>query len=210
MSHSTAFDIAGAKEPKTRRGAATRAKLLDAAEAEFGARGYHEGSIAEITRRAGVALGTFYVYFDSKEAIFRALVAHMGHLTRAHIARRVEGAPDRLAAERAGLHGFLEFARAHTNLYRIVMESQFVAEDAYRAYYVTFAEAYRNNLAIAERRGEIRPGDAETRAWALIGLSVFLGMRYGAWEDQAAIDTVVDGAFDLIAHGLAPDRGGAV
>jgi AcrR family transcriptional regulator len=209
MTQSVIFLGDGQKAPKTKRGAVTRHKLLDAAEAEFGEKGYHEGSIAEITRRAGVALGTFYVYFDSKEAVFRALVAHMGHLTRAHIAQRVEGAPDRLAAERIGLLAFLEFARTHTNLYRIVMESQFVAEDAYRDYYTTFAGAYRRNLSVAVQRGEIRDGDAETRAWALIGLSVFLGMRYGAWDSDTALSDVVDGAFDLIAHGLAPSGGSA-
>ena len=51
----------GPKTPKTRKGLATQAKLLEAAEAEFGERGYHDGSIVEITRRAGGGLGTFYV-----------------------------------------------------------------------------------------------------------------------------------------------------
>lgn len=190
------------KTPKTRRGQATQAKLLEAAEGEFGERGFHEASIAEITRRAGVALGTFYVYFDSKEAVFRALVGHMGHETRAHIARRVDGASDRLTAERQGLGAFLEFARAHTNLYRIVMESQFVAEDAYRAYYNAFAEGYRRNLQVAVDRGELRPGDADVRAWALIGLSVFLGMRFAVWDTDAPLEPVVDAAFDLIDKGL--------
>lgn len=209
MTQSLAFSGDGQKAPKTKRGLATRDKILDAAEAEFGEKGYHDGSIAEITRRAGVALGTFYVYFDSKETVFRALVAHMGHLTRAHIARRVEGASDRLSAERTGLLAFLEFARTHINLYRIVMESQFVAEDAYRDYYTTFAGAYRRNLEVAVERGEISPGDSETRAWALIGLSVFLGMRFGAWDRETPLDDVVEGAFGLIAHGLAPGGGRA-
>lgn len=190
--------------PKTRRGRETRAKLLEAAAAEFGERGYHEGAIAEITRRAGVAMGTFYVYFSSKEEIFRALVAHMSHETRGYIAAKVADAPDRLSAERAGLQAFLEFARQHTNLYRIVMESQFVAEDAYRDYYTGFADGYRRNLQRAVERGEIRAGDAEVRAWSLIGLSVFLGMRYAVWEPQAPLGPVVDGAFDLIERGLVP------
>ena len=45
--------------------------------AEFGERGFGETSIVGITSRAGVALGTFYTYFDSKEAVFQALVRDM-------------------------------------------------------------------------------------------------------------------------------------
>ena len=60
--------------PRTERGRRTLRKLLDAAAAEFAESGFHEASISGITRRAGVALGTFYTYYDSKDAIFRALV----------------------------------------------------------------------------------------------------------------------------------------
>lgn len=193
-----------AKRPKTARGERTLAKLLDAAEAEFGEVGFHEASVGSVAKRAGVAAGTFYVYFDSKEAIFEALVEHMGRRTRRFIAERVAGATDRLQAEKAGLAAFLEFCREHADLYRIVMESQFVTPKAYRAYFESFAEGYRRNLKAAAAAGDIRPGDAEERAWALIGLSVFLGLRYVIWEPEAPVDRVVEHAFDFLAHGLAP------
>src|SRR5690606_9508226 len=61
------------KQPRTARGQRTLRTILDAAAAEFGEKGFHEGSISGITRRAGVALGSFYTYFDSKDAVFRAL-----------------------------------------------------------------------------------------------------------------------------------------
>ncbi|MGH8562046.1 MAG: TetR/AcrR family transcriptional regulator, partial [Nevskiales bacterium] len=66
------------KQPSTARGEATRARLLDAAEQEFGRRGFHNASITDITRAADVGQGTFYLYFQSKEDIFRELVRHMG------------------------------------------------------------------------------------------------------------------------------------
>ena len=62
------------REPRTARGRKTQRALLDAAAVEFGEKGFHEGSISGITRRAGVALGSFYTYFVSKDEIFRALV----------------------------------------------------------------------------------------------------------------------------------------
>ncbi|WP_043610636.1 TetR/AcrR family transcriptional regulator, partial [Novosphingobium sp. B-7] len=62
------------KVPKTERGRRTLRALLNAAAEEFGEKGFHDAAISQITARAGVATGSFYVYFDSKEAIFQALV----------------------------------------------------------------------------------------------------------------------------------------
>ena len=61
------------REPRTERGRRTQRAILDAAAAEFGEKGFHESSIVSITIRAGVALGSFYTYFESKEALFKAL-----------------------------------------------------------------------------------------------------------------------------------------
>ena len=60
--------------PLSKRGLDTRRRLLDAAEQVFAALGYHEASVVKITDAAGVAAGTFYLYFDSKKAIFDELV----------------------------------------------------------------------------------------------------------------------------------------
>ena len=190
--------------PKTKRGRETRDKLLEAAENEFGERGFHEAAISGITQRAGVALGTFYVYFDSKEEIFRALVSHMGHLTRQWIAERIAESPDRLTAERRGIQAFFEFVRRHGNLYQIISEAQFVAEDAYREYYTAFADAYRQNLERAADDKDIREGDYEVWAWALIGMTVFLGMRFAAWDDSRSSEEMAATVADLISTGMLP------
>ncbi len=191
------------KLPKTRRGQKTREKLLQAAENEFGEKGFHEAAISGITQRAGVALGTFYVYFDSKEEVFRALVTYMSQLTRKWIAERIAESPDRLTAERRGVRAFLEFVRDHRNLYRIVAEAQFVAEDAFRDYYNSFEQSYRQNLKTAVGKGEIREGDAEVWSWALIGMTVFLGMRFALWDDEHSIEETANAAADLISRGMA-------
>lgn len=178
--------------------------MLDAAAREFGERGFHEAAINRITESAGVAMGTFYVHFESKEAIYRALVSHMGHVTRRWIAERVADAPDRLAAERLGLKAFIEFVRDHPDLYRIVNEAQFVAPDAYHQYYSDFAEAYSGHLRNAAGKGEISHGKDEERAWALIGASVFLGMRFGVWDNDKPAAAVAEAVGDLFEFGLQP------
>jgi AcrR family transcriptional regulator len=192
-----------AKIPKTKRGRETREKLLQAAEAEFGERGFPEASIASITQRAGVALGTFYVYFDSKEEIFRALVSYMGELTRQWISERVAESPDRLTAERRGVEAFIEFVRTHRNLYRVVSMAQFVAEDAFRDYYRGFADAYQENLRRAAVNKEIREGDSEIWSWALIGMTVFLGMRFSDWDEERTPEEIAASVSDLVSRGMA-------
>jgi AcrR family transcriptional regulator len=191
------------KTPRTERGRRTLRKLLEAAAQEFGARGYHDAAITGITARAGVALGSFYTYFDSKEAVFRALVKDMSQAVRSHVAEAVKSAPDRLTAERIGLAAFIAFTRKHPELYRIIEEAQFVAEDVYRQHYLTFVDGYRRNLSAARGRGEISEGPDELRAWMLIGMSVFLGMRYGIWDKDLSPDEVADETIRFISEGLA-------
>ncbi|CAA9522852.1 MAG: Transcriptional regulator, AcrR family [uncultured Sphingomonadaceae bacterium] len=200
----TASGVAAAsdKQPRTERGRKTLRRVLEAAALEFGERGYHEAAITGITQRAGVALGTFYTYFESKEEVFRALVRDMSKTTRQHVSEAARNAPDRMTAERLGLEAFIAFVRKNRELYRIIEEAQFVAADAYREHYLTFAEGYRRNLASASARGEIVDGADEPRAWALIGMSVFLGMRYGLWEEDLSPAEVAAAAIDLVSEGL--------
>ena len=195
------------KIPKTARGKRTREKLLQAAEIEFGERGFHEAAISGITHRAGVALGTFYTYFESKEELFQALVSHMSKRVRSWVSERVAGAPDRMAAERLGMEAYIEFARQHKGIYRIISEAEFVANKAYREHYRGFADAYQDNLKRAAENGDIREGDYETWSWAIMGIAVFLGMKYAEWDDSMPSSRIAEVVTDLIANGIRPRRG---
>ncbi|HEX4871214.1 MAG TPA: TetR/AcrR family transcriptional regulator [Nevskiaceae bacterium] len=190
--------------PATARGEATRRKLLAAAEEEFGHKGFHSASVSSITLRAGVGQGTFYLYFHSKEEIFVTLVREIGHALRKHMADAVRGATDRLHSERLGLDAFLEFASAHPGLYRIVQESQFVDETVFREYYERLAQGYSKALEAAAADGQISPGDAETRAWAIMGIGHFLGQRYCLWQGQRPEPAVMDEVMRFISQGMAP------
>lgn len=191
------------KLPKTSRGRQTRDKLLQAAEIEFGEQGFHDASISGITQQAGVALGTFYTYFESKQEIYKALVGYMSHRVRSWIAERIVDAPDRLTAERKGLQAYLEFVREHPGLYRIISEAEFVANDAFMEHYRGIASAYTSNLAAASERDEIRDGNSEVWSWAIMGMMVFLGMRYGEWDQITDPAEVARRAGDLLANGIA-------
>ncbi len=194
-------------EPRTPRGRRTRRALLDAAILEFGARGFHATGIAEITRRAGVASGSFYTWFPSKEAIFRAVVADLSARVRDHVAPAVRAAPDGLAAERAALESFLGFVRSNPQLYRIIDEAEFVAPDSYRAHYEGAVARIAERLRAAAARGEVRADVGELEAWALVGMNVFLGLRYGIWGTGESPAEVAAAANRLIVEGLKPRRG---
>jgi AcrR family transcriptional regulator len=60
--------------PVSRRGIRTKSALVDAAREVFERDGYLDARISDISKAAGVAAGSFYTYFDSKEEIFAALV----------------------------------------------------------------------------------------------------------------------------------------
>jgi AcrR family transcriptional regulator len=190
------------KTPKTARGRKTREKLLQAAEIEFGEKGYHAAAISGITYRAGVALGTFYTYFESKEEIFRALVNFMSQRTRSWLAERVADAPDRMTAERKGIEAYIEFARQHKAIYRIITEAEFIANDEYRAHYTGFAKAYEHNLKAAARRGDIREGDYEVWSWAIMGMSLALGIRYAEWDESVPVAVIAESVANLIEKGM--------
>ena len=194
------------KAPRTARGEKTLRKILDAALAEFGTRGFSDSSIVGITRRARVALGTFYTYFDSKEAVFQALVRDMSARVRDHVAPSLEGATDQLDAERRALAAYLDFVVGHKEVYRIIDEAEFVDPEGFRRHYVTTAERIAARLRAARERGEFSnapsPIDDEVQAWAIMGMNVFLGLRFGVWGDEDP-EAVAQIANRLLREGLA-------
>ena len=193
--------------PRTRRGAQTRARLLKAAEEAFGTLGYHRAGISDITLAAGVAQGTFYSYFRNKEDVLRELVRNMGRDVRAHLAAEVSDTSHRLDAEARGLRAFLAYVAGHPWMYRVLQEAQFVDESIYREYYEAFGDSYLRLLNVAVDKGEVRPGDNRIRVWALMGMSHFLGLRYGLWERDVPLDRVVDAVRDLLQNGLVGEVG---
>ena len=192
------------KVPRTERGRRTLRAILDAAAAEFGEKGFHEGSISGITRRAGVALGSFYTYFDSKDAVFRALVRDMSAQVRDHVAPAIRAAPDGIAAEQAGLSHFIDFVRAHKEIYRIIDEAEFVDAESFRLHYAVTAERIEARLRAAADRGEVRADVGAAHAWAIMGMNVFLGLRFGVWEEERPTEAIAAEMADFLRHGLAP------
>lgn len=196
------------KTPRTERGRRTLRKLLDAAAVEFGEKGFHEASISSITRRAGVALGSFYTYFDSKDELFRALVTDMSEAVKTSARSALSDDMSALKIEEAALSAFLNFAQEHKEIYRIIDEAEFVDPASYRNHYETIAQRIQARLEAGTAKGEMRDGLGEVEAWALMGMNVFVGLRFAVWGGQAPLDAASPEAIarivnELLAHGVA-------
>ena len=196
-----------AYQPSTDKGRATRQALLDAAEEVFGEQSYDRASISEITRRAGVAQGTFYVYFPDKKAAFVELVHVLNHNLRRAISESITGLDSRFEIERVGFRTFFEYVVRHRPLYRIVRESEFVDPEAHRWHYTTIAESYIRGLEKAQGEGQIATHvSAETMAWVLMGIAELIGARYVQWEGRPPPDGVLDEVMTFISCALSPPR----
>ena len=190
--------------PVTARGEATRAKLIAAAEAEFTEKGFHAASVNSITGRAGVGQGTFYLYFHSKDEILVTLVRDCGRSLRKQMVERSAGA--RGEGERARLQVFLDFVREHPGILRIVQECQAVDEGVYRQHFELLADVYAAGMREAIQHGTMAPGDVEGRAWAMLGIGHFLGLRWCVWQNRLPEPRVVNEAIDLFLPAAAAGR----
>jgi AcrR family transcriptional regulator len=171
----------------SKRGQQTRRGLLEAAEAIFGELGYHDASIVKITEAAGVAQGTFYLYFASKRELFDELVVDLNTRVRSAMAEGARGGRTRAEVERLGFRAFFRFTAEHPALYRIVRQAEFVSPRTLQVHYERLAEGYVAGLRRAMETGEVAAGDPEVLAWALMGVGELVGMRWVLWAERREI-----------------------
>jgi len=169
--------------PLSKKGLDTRRRLLDAAERVFAELGYHEASIVKIADAAGVAAGTFYLYFDSKKAVFDELVRDLNRRVRHAMKEGSSRGKSRLESELLGFEAYFRFTSEHPALYRIIRQAEFVSPEMLRYHYDRLSAGYIEALRAASDSGEIGEMDAEVAAYALMGLGEMIGMRWILWGD---------------------------
>lgn len=188
--------------PKTKRGELTLNKLLNAAELLFLEKGYFSASIVDITKHAGVGLGTFYVYFEDKYSIYKYLVLSYSRKIRRHIALSINNLETRKEMEEAGLLAYLEFIREYPQTYNILWESLHVDKQLFREYYETFADFYKRALDKASDAGDLKEYDNEVVAYALMGIANFVGLRWVVLETTDNLETVAKEVIRMLDQGL--------
>src|SRR4051794_12011428 len=199
----TSAETLPARGARTERGARTRTRLLEAAEQVFTELSYHDASIVKIAEAAGVAPGTFYLYFAGKQNIFDELVEELNRRVRHAMAEAASRGRTRMEAERLGFLAFFRFTEEHPGLYRVIRQAEFVSPRALRLHYERIVAGYASGLEDAMERGEIATGDPEVLAWALMGAGELIGLRWILWGDTAEIPPrVFDETMRFLLRGL--------
>jgi AcrR family transcriptional regulator len=159
-------------------------QILEAALVEFGEKGLGRTRLDDIAHRAGVAKGTIYLYFPTKDALFRAMIRHVtGRNIEAFETRAA--ASDESAADQ--LHGYITGAWTHMRspvfiiLYRLTIGELHEFPDLMRFFVQeTAARVLKVCTAIIRRgvaNGEFRPVDAAATARMVHAIII----KHGVW-----------------------------
>lgn len=189
------------------QGQKTRLDLFAAAERIFGRMGYNRANIADITREAGVALGTFYVHFNSKIDLLEGVIRHYSQQLRWVLRQASDACADRREAERRGMLAFYRFIRRHRELYRIVAESYAVSPQVSRWYYTTLASGYSQALRDGVAQGHLRDIPISFLVRALMGFNHMIGMKWLIWNSSPFAEVtpqLAEQAAEMVLRGLSP------
>lgn len=183
----------GLHAPKTRQGINKMQLLLESAEKLFSQSSFFEVSVSDICKEAHTAVGTFYIYFDSKTDVYRYLVEYYKRQIKQALSQSIAGCTTRAEMEREGIKCFVRYAVENPHVYNIVWGSLAVERQMFQDYYVSFAESYAR--ALTRAADELKVKDVTTMAYMLMGITNFLGLR-AIFENmtEAQIDEALDKA----------------
>jgi AcrR family transcriptional regulator len=158
-------------EPQQRRSRATRAKLLQAAEALFARAGFEPTTSTAIAARAGVSIGTFYLHFPDKRAAFLAVFERLRQQGLHELGVALAPLPATPDEFRTRLREIVDgvFTRQgrhagfrRTLLDRLSKDPQVAAR--HREAHAALRDLLVRTIRAGQRRGVIRPLDAEAVA----------------------------------------------
>jgi AcrR family transcriptional regulator len=184
------------------KGRATRERLIQAGRELFGARGYEDTSIGAILQAAGVTRGSLYHHFETKEALFDAVLDRVVAEIAATAAQAARAAPDPVASLRAGFAAWLRMA-LDPGVQRIALldPPSVVGWTRWREideqHILGGLRATMRRLA---RQGRLPPGDVDLYAHMLLAAVNEAALLIARAEDpaaalatgQAAVDALID------------------
>jgi AcrR family transcriptional regulator len=189
--------------PLTGHRDATRERLLAAARSLFVARGYHLTRPQDITRLAGVGHGTFYLYFEDKQACFLAFVAAAQRELEQYLRPRLQQA-DRLDTYLTALMGgVLDYAAENPGVLRAaaIDTSAITAKDAADLAWHWVSE-WAKGLRDAMQRGTVASDYDPDIVGAMVDSAI--GGALVAAGRGAARDAVIANAVKFLLRALEP------
>ncbi|HEX6888590.1 MAG TPA: TetR/AcrR family transcriptional regulator [Candidatus Nanopelagicales bacterium] len=158
--------------PLTARGQATRDRLVEAARSVFAERGFAGTRMGDLADAAGVAHGTVYTYFDTKEDVLLAVL----DAVRAdlHAAMTLPNVRDPIVRIEAANRAYLDGYRSHAQLLRVAQEAS-AGDERFADVLLDLRRTHVQRVAAAIRKlqaeGQAAPDlDAHTAAAALCGM----------------------------------------
>ncbi len=188
-----------------------RREILDVARGVFAEKGYHHTHVADIIEAAGIARGTFYLYFESKSAIFLELLEQLLSEVRTSIVGvdTSDTAPpvqeqlvDRIQRI---LHLVVENHALTTILMREAVGLDAEVDAKMREFYQSLHFYVRDALERGKRMGLLRDLDTEVAAFCVLGTIKQLMEQLVMSEDghlAADVDRVALGVLDFNLRGL--------
>lgn len=186
----------------------TRDALMNATALIIAESGFSAATISRITERAGIALGTFYNYFESPEVIFAELVVDYGRRLRDSVRAALPEDGDFFAREEVAFRAWFHFLHHHPFFLKVLNEAEIFSPTAFESYFEAITRGYRKVLAKAAATGEIRPLDRleiETITLMLMAQRTFYGLRLkSAIDEKGNIDSrIVEIYLDLLRRVLS-------
>ena len=132
-----------------------RDEILDEATKLFAAEGYTGARVDDLATRLGVAKGTIYRYFPTKENLFLSAADKAMDDLQACIRRAVEAYDDPLDRIRAGVEAHLGFFDDHRSFVEVFAHERAEFHDRRTSNFLKFREKTRKRLdgALAELQG---------------------------------------------------------
>jgi len=182
-----------------------RGELLRAARSVFREEGVVGARVADIAQRAGVATGTVYRYFDSKEALVRGLVEDcVARLANAIVPKLQH--PDAAVAVAAAVDAVLDFGAKERDLLRLARAHPGLAPPTSAPSLPARPEPQRRLaalLAAKMEQGQLRPYDPQVLAELLLALVQWVAER-GLPRGEAELECYKDTLVRFLQHALLP------
>ena len=186
---------------------ARRQQLLEAATRVFARRGYAAVDVADIVAEAGVARGTFYLYFPGKREVFAAVIDQYLDL----LSRQGVPPPAGLSPRDQLAHAFAQALRwqaDHRDLALVALRDGWGADPALTERLRAAGDRAKSNLAAAYDRlmaaGQLRSADSRLAAEAVGGLLREVALHQVLLAGRTDIDVIAAELADLVYAGLRP------
>jgi AcrR family transcriptional regulator len=189
-----------------------RDEIMAAAKEVFARKGFHDTTIADIAKRAGLAYGSIYWYFDSKDELFHALMAVEESALRSHIAAAVgvrqDG--DGEAPFRTAVQATFEFFESDKATVKLLFRDAYALGDRFEKHlggiYERFIDDIESVIVVAQQRGEMVAAPPRMVAYTLAALIGQLAHRRLSIDDGVTAAEVADFVVTLVLNGLRPRK----